>query len=577
VIGKTIGRYQIIRELGKGGFATVYQGWDAALERHVAIKVLHPELTRDEAALKRFQREAVAVARLRHANIIIVYEFGEEAGSAYIVMEFVEGNTLKVRLGKPLPVDEAVRITSDIASALEYAHKQGVIHRDIKPANILISPDEQVVLADFGIALLAQTSSSLTRGLLGTPQYMAPEQALGEAVDARSDLYALGIMLFEMLAGQVPFRGDSPLATLALQVNAPLPKLRSINAAVPEPVEAMVERALAKDPAQRYPTAADFRAALAEAIDISRGAMEEGTYSPTMAAAAAERAAGQARAGGAPAARQRSEAAQRMAGLPGLYQGMLEAAAAGDWQQVLEFGQAIRGMDPNYRDVVALMARASAQQYAEQHRGGAIELRLLEQARVAWSAERWADAVQLFEQALRLAPATREVEDALAEARRRLAESEARTRQRARLERQYIRATMLIDEQRWDEAEQALDQVLAIDPQFRDAEALRARVRDRRSEHARETERRNQTEGTIERALEACQAGEWQAAVPILESLAAANPDDASLAEQLELARVMVQVSDLNAAAAALVEQGRWEEAMIKMEEAKALDPHYRG
>ncbi len=574
MIGKTIGRYQIVTELGKGGFATVYQGWDPSLERHVAIKVLHPELTRDDAALKRFQREAVAVARLRHPNIIIVYEFGEEAGSAYIVMEFVQGETLKSRLGKPLAVDEAVRVIADIASALEYAHKQGVVHRDIKPANILMNTENQVVLADFGIALLAQTSSSLTRGLLGTPQYMAPEQALGESVDARSDLYALGIMLFEMLAGQVPFRGDSPLATLALQVNAPLPKLRSINAQVPEPVEMMVERALSKDPAQRYPNAAEFRLALIEAVEVARGAMEEGTYSPTMATANAERARA---AGSAPAARQRSDAAQRMAGLPGLYQGMLEAAAANDWQQVLEFGQAIRGMDPNYRDVVALMARASAQQYAEQHRGGAIEVRLLEQARVAWSAERWADAVQLFEQALRLAPATQEVEEALAEARRRLADSEARTRQRARLERQYIRATMLMDDQRWDEAAQALDQVLAIDPGFRDAEALRARVRDRHSEQARETERANTTQGTIERAFGACRAGEWQTAVGMLERLVEINPEDQALLHQLELARVMVQVADLNAEASRLVEQGRWEEAMVKMEEAKALDPHYRG
>lgn len=572
MIGKTIGRYQIIRELGKGGFATVYQGYDPALERHVAIKVLHPELTRDEAALKRFQREAVAVARLRHANIIVVHEFGEETGSAYIVMEFVEGNTLKSRLGKPLPVEESVRITCDIASALEYAHKQGVIHRDIKPANILMNPEHQVVLADFGIALLAQTSSSLTRGLLGTPQYMAPEQALGESVDARSDLYALGIMFFEMLAGQVPFRGDSPLATLALQVNAPLPKLRAINAAVPEAVEEMVERALAKDPAQRYPNAAEFRQALLTAVEDARGDMEAGTYSPTMAAANAERARAD---GAAPAARQSREA-QRLAGLPGLYQGMLEAAAANDWQQVLEFGQAIRGMDPQYRDVAALMARASAQQYAEQHRGGAIELRLLEQARVAWSAERWADAVQLFEQALRLAPATQEVEEALAEARRRLAESEAKTRQRARLERQYIRATMLIDEQRWDEAEQALDQVMAIDPVFRDAEALRLRVRDRRGELERAVERANTEQGTIERAIEACQASEWAAAVSILEHIVASNPDDENAVEQLELARVMVRVTDLNAEASALVEHGRWEEAMIKMEEAKALDPHYR-
>src|SRR5205814_6100088 len=146
--------------------------------------------------------------------------------------------------------------------------------------------ENQVVLADFGIALLAQTSSSLTRGLLGTQRYMAPEQGLGEPIDARSDLYALGVVLYEMLAGQPPFRGDSPLATLALQVNAPLPKLRAINPAVPEAVEAMIERALSKDPAQRYPNADDFRSALQAAAESAQMDMEMATYSPDVAAAA---------------------------------------------------------------------------------------------------------------------------------------------------------------------------------------------------------------------------------------------------------------------------------------------------
>jgi tRNA A-37 threonylcarbamoyl transferase component Bud32 len=568
VIGQTLGKYQLLKELGRGGFATVYQGYDAALERYVALKVLHPELTRDEVALRRFQREAMAVARMRHANIIIVYEFGEDAatGSAYIVMEFVEGDTLKPRLGKPTPLAETQRIIGDVASALEYAHGRGVIHRDIKPANILITHENQVVLADFGIALLAQNSSSLTRGLLGTPQYMAPEQALGEPIDARSDLYALGIVLYEMLAGQPPFRGDSPLATLALQVNAPLPKLRAINPAVPEGVEGMIERALAKDPAQRYPTAAEFRAALQEAAVSAQSAMEMATYSPDVAAAAAQ---------------QRQRAAQqggdaRLGGLPGLYQGMLEAAQENDWQQVLEFGQAIRSMDPNYRDVVALMARASAQAYAEQNRGGAIELKLLEQARVAWQADRWADAVQLFEQALRLAPGTAEIDEALNEARRRLAESEAQARLRTRLERQYIRATMLMDEERWADAEQAFGRIVAQSPEFRDAQALRARAHEKQAELERNSRQAFSAEGTVERAREAIVAGEWIVACELLEQVAGLHPDDEDIAEQLARARVMVQVADLNATAAVLVEQGRYAEAMEKMEEAKSLDPHYR-
>jgi tetratricopeptide (TPR) repeat protein len=568
VIGQTLGKYQLLKELGRGGFATVYQGYDAGLERYVALKVLHPELTRDEVALRRFQREATAVARMRHPNIIIVYEFGEDksTGSAYIVMEFVEGDTLKPRLGKPTPLEETQRIIGDVASALDYAHGRGVIHRDIKPANILITTENQVVLADFGIALLAQNSSSLTRGLLGTPQYMAPEQALGEPIDARSDLYALGIVLFEMLAGQPPFRGDSPLATLALQVNAPLPKLRSLNPAVPEAVEAMIERALAKDPAQRYPTAAEFRAALQAAAEDAKSDMEMATYSPDAAAAAQQ-------------ARQR--AAQqggdaRLGGLPGLYQGMLEAAQEGDWQQVLEFGQAIRSIDPNHRDVVALMARASAQQYAEQNQSGAIELKLLDQARAAWAADRWADAVQLFEQALRLAPGTAEVQEALNEARGRLAESEAQARLRTKLERQYIRATMLLDEERWLDAEQAFRQIVEQQPDFRDAQALRARAFEKQAELERSTQQAFSAEHTIDRAREALTAGEWALATDLLEQAVESHPDDEELAGDLARARVLLQVAELNAMAAQLVEQGRWAEAMEKMEEAKQLDPHYR-
>jgi tetratricopeptide (TPR) repeat protein len=428
-----------------------------------------------------------------------------------------------------------------------------------------MNTDDQVVLADFGIALLAHHSQSLTKGLLGTPQYMAPEQALGEPTDERSDLYALGIMLFEMLAGQVPFRGDSPLATLALHVNAPLPKLRSLNSAVPEPVEEMIERALAKDPMQRFPTAAEFRTALLGASEEARQDMDMATYSPDVAAAAAARTA--AAPGGA--------TPLRMGGLPGLYQGMLEAASANDWKQVLELGQAIRGMDPNYRDVVALMARASAQQYASQNKGSAIELRLLEQARTAWAADRWADAVQLFEQALRLAPATAEVEEALAEARRRLAESESSARLRARLERQYVRATMLMDEQRWLEAIQAFDQVLSTEPSFRDAEALRAKAEQQQAEMIRGRRPAQSAEETRERIREAMAAGEWADARDHLERLVEAHPNDQNLAEQLELARTMVRVTELNQAAALLVEQGRWDEARVKMEEAKQLDPHY--
>jgi tetratricopeptide (TPR) repeat protein len=331
---------------------------------------------------------------------------------------------------------------------------------------------------------------------------------------------------------------------------------------VPEAVEAMVERALAKDPAQRYESAAEFRDALLAASADAKSDMAMSTYSPDAAAANA---------------RARTGGAERLGGLPGLYQGMLEAASDNNWQQVLELGQAIRGMDPNYRDVVALMARASAQQYAEQNRSGAVELRLLEQARGAWAGERWADAVQLFEQALRLVPPTPEVEAALAEARRRLADSESQARQRARFERQYVRATLLFEEGRWYEAEQEFGRLLDVAPNFRDAESLRARAREARLEQDRQAGSGTVTpQQTLEQAQQAMSLGEWALAAQLLEQLVHVRPGSRQLEEQLATARVMTQIAELNAEAALLVEKGFWAEAMAKMEEAKQLDPHYQ-
>jgi tetratricopeptide (TPR) repeat protein len=222
------------------------------------------------------------------------------------------------------------------------------------------------------------------------------------------------------------------------------------------------------------------------------------------------------------------------------------------------------------------MARASAQQYAEQNQSGAIELKLLDQARAAWAADRWADAVQLFEQALRLAPGTAEVQEALNEARGRLAESEAQARLRTKLERQYIRATMLLDEERWLDAEQAFRQIVEQQPDFRDAQALRARAFEKQAELERSTQQAFSAEHTIDRAREALTAGEWALATDLLEQAVESHPDDEELAGDLARARVLLQVAELNAMAAQLVEQGRWAEAMEKMEEAKQLDPHYR-
>ena len=206
--GRLLGRYQVVEELGRGGMGVVYRAYQPSLNRHVAIKVLPPQLSLDQQLVGRFQREARAAANLRHPNIVVIYDVGEEKGIHYIVMEYLEGRTLKqlVEEEGPLHPKRAAHIVEQVAAALDYAHQRGFVHRDVKPANIFVGPGDHVTLTDFGIAKAASETQQLTRTgtLMGTPEYMAPEQATGGEVDHRTDLYALGVVLYQMLTGHVP-------------------------------------------------------------------------------------------------------------------------------------------------------------------------------------------------------------------------------------------------------------------------------------------------------------------------------------------------------------------------------------
>jgi tRNA A-37 threonylcarbamoyl transferase component Bud32 len=269
------GRYAIERELGRGGMATVYLAEDLKLHRRVALKLLHPEVS---AALgpERFRREIDIAARLTHPNILALYDAGEAAGQLlFYAMPYVEGESLRQRLAREpqLPVAEAVRIAGQVAAALAHAHGQGIVHRDIKPENILLASD-QALVADFGIAKMLNSSSAekLTEtGLsLGTPAYMSPEQGAGGVVDARSDIYALGCVTYEMLAGTPPFTGSTAQAILARHAVDPVPSLRTVRSMVPEPVAAAIEQALAKVPADRFASAGEFAAALVSTSAAAR-------------------------------------------------------------------------------------------------------------------------------------------------------------------------------------------------------------------------------------------------------------------------------------------------------------------
>jgi len=254
--GENIGPYRIIEQLGQGGMATVYKAYHASLDRYVAIKVLHPAFNEDNTFEARFQREARVVARLEHANIVPVYDYAEHEKRPYLVMKYIEGDTLKARMGKgPLSSEEIRKIVDAVGSALAYAHKQGILHRDIKPSNVLVATDGQMYLADFGLARIAQSGESTLSSdmIMGTPQYISPEQAMGKKdLDAGTDIYSFGVMLYEMVVGQVPFSADTPFSIIHDHIYSPLPLPHTVNPDVPEPVERVLLKALAKDRADRY-------------------------------------------------------------------------------------------------------------------------------------------------------------------------------------------------------------------------------------------------------------------------------------------------------------------------------------
>ncbi|MGH7612870.1 MAG: serine/threonine-protein kinase [Gemmatimonadales bacterium] len=256
------GRYAVERELGRGGMATVYLARDLKHERRVAIKVLHRDVSQAVGS-GRFLREIAIVAQLQHPHILGLHESGEAGGLLYYVMPYVEGESLRDRLDheRQLPIDEAVRIALEVADALGHAHTLGLVHRDIKPDNILLSGGHAII-ADFGIAtaLTVAAGEKLTQTgtAIGTPQYMSPEQAAGERVDGRCDLYALGCVLYEMLAGGPPFTGPTSQAILARHAVDPVPSLRTVRGTVSPGLEWVIDKVLAKVPADRFATAAEF-------------------------------------------------------------------------------------------------------------------------------------------------------------------------------------------------------------------------------------------------------------------------------------------------------------------------------
>src|SRR3972149_6154148 len=267
--GKQIGPYQVVAPLGEGGMAAVYKAYQPATDRYVALKILPRHFASDPQFIGRFRQEAKVLAKLQHPHILPVFDFGEADDYTYIVMPFIESGTLaNLMRGEPLPLAQIRRVVSQVGDALDYAHLRGLIHRDVKPSNILIDERENCMLMDFGLAKIVEGSIHLTTSgaIMGTPAYMSPEQGLGGRLDTRTDIYSLGVILYEMAVGRVPYRAETPMAIIIKHINDPLPLPRTINGNLPEPVERVILKSLTKNPKDRFGTAGEMVKALQAAI-----------------------------------------------------------------------------------------------------------------------------------------------------------------------------------------------------------------------------------------------------------------------------------------------------------------------
>jgi serine/threonine-protein kinase len=268
LVGTTLDSYRLVDQIGQGGMSTVYRAVDTRTQQEVAVKALAPTISSDKRFVRRFRREAGLLFRLRHPNIVPVTDYGEAKGVVYLVMPLVLGDTLHDRLTQQkLSVPDLSRWIGQVSDALQFAHDQGVIHRDIKPANVMISRTGNALLTDFGLARLVEGSHSLTGSMLmGTPAYVSPEQGRGQLLDARSDQYALGVILYQIAAGRLPFEGDSPMGTVLMHIQEPLPPLRRFNKDASPALERVIGKAMAKDPEERFPNVAALYAAYQTAL-----------------------------------------------------------------------------------------------------------------------------------------------------------------------------------------------------------------------------------------------------------------------------------------------------------------------
>jgi len=448
LIGETLGnRYKLLRELGAGGMAWVYQAEDLTERSLVAVKVLYPQYNQDISYVERFLREARLALQISSQHVVRILDYGADRDLHYLVMEQIRGKDLATILSDMghLPCREVLRIGVQVARALQAANAQGVVHRDIKPENIMIDAQGLVKVLDFGIARARELPTVTEGGFVGSPSYISPEQAMGKRVDIRSDIYSLGIVLYEALSGRRPFVAETSWSIISQHIAEEPPKLNLEEDCVPPPVEALINKMLAKDPDDRFQTPDELGAAI-EAILRGRGEAAAADQEPISEQGAADR----------------DKARQLL--LSSMYQRATEAAQSEAWPQAVNLLNQILKVDPGYEDTAERLRQAGLQ---------ARLAALYAAAQEALAAERWQEAVDELGEIISVEPEYRDTAELLTRAGMALAESKTRER----LADLYREGRAHYQNERWSEAESCLAQVVQIDADYQDAGHLYAEAR----------------------------------------------------------------------------------------------------
>jgi tetratricopeptide (TPR) repeat protein len=499
--GETLGQFRIIEPIGQGGMASVFKAYQPSLDRYVAIKVLPAQHALTPGFSERFVREARAIAQLSHPNILPVIDFGQDGDLSYIVMKFVPAGTLKNKMGRAMDLEEASRLVDRIAAALDHAHERGILHRDIKPSNVLLDVGDWVLLADFGLAKMVAGDEGLTgSGVgIGTPAYMSPEQGQGSEVDARTDIYSLGVILYEMVTGRLPYDAETPFAIVMKHITEPLPLPRSVRPELPEAVERVILRAMAKDPQDRFETAGDLARALSSAIL---------PLTPEEFSAPVE------------------TLEETVARLPNLYTQALGFFYTEQWARAIENLETIVGVQPDYED-------GDAARRLEQAREQMRLTGLYTEVQAALDVQNWTAAIAGLDEIVATDPGYRDATSLLKQARG-----------RKELADLYGDARRLHASGQWQAVINVWERIQGVDPNYPDPEALVVSAQSELAQAQAELEARRRAEersrhlaDLYRRGLAHITADEWQEATTVFEEIQSVEPDYEETAALLERAR----------------------------------------